>query len=77
MYTDFAAVLNNLNIFSIIISYLLLHEIHSLVGKTPCSYGTNRNEPMILTRCRIGRCKLAQTEQRPECILCLHIATIR
>jgi hypothetical protein len=31
-----------------------LHEIHSLVGKTPCSSGQHRKEQVVLTRCRIG-----------------------
>jgi hypothetical protein len=31
-----------------------LHEIHSLVGKTPCSYGQIRKEQVVLTRCCIG-----------------------
>jgi hypothetical protein len=30
-----------------------LHEIHSLDGKTLCSYGQNRKEQVVLTRCRI------------------------
>ena len=30
-----------------------LHEIHSLDGKTPCSYGQNRKEQVVLTRCHI------------------------
>jgi hypothetical protein len=28
-----------------------LHEIHSLAGKIPCSYGQNRKEQVVLTRC--------------------------
>jgi hypothetical protein len=31
-----------------------LHEIHSLVGKIPCSYGPNQKEQVVLTRCPIG-----------------------
>jgi hypothetical protein len=31
--------------------YTKLHEIHSLVGKTPCSYGQIRKEQVVLTRC--------------------------
>jgi hypothetical protein len=27
-----------------------LHEIHSLVGNTPCSYGQHRKEQVVLTR---------------------------
>ena len=30
-----------------------LHDIHYLVGKTPCSYGQNRKEQVVWTRCRI------------------------
>ena len=30
-----------------------LHEIHSIVGKIHCSYGHNRKEQVVLTRCRI------------------------
>jgi hypothetical protein len=37
-----------------------LHKIHSLVGKTPCSYGHNRKEQVVLTRCRIGHGRLTQ-----------------
>jgi len=52
-----------------------LHEIHSLVGKTPCSYGQNRKEQVVLTRCRIGHGRLTHSyllnnEERPECIPC-------
>jgi len=50
-----------------------LHEIHSLVGKTPCSYGHNRKEQVVLTRCLIGHDRLTHSyllnnEERPECI---------
>ena len=52
-----------------------LHEMHSLVGKTPCSYGQNRKEQVVLTRCRIGHSRLTHSyllnnEERPECIPC-------
>ena len=52
-----------------------LHKIHSLVGKTPCSYGQNRKEQVILTRCRIDHGRLTHNyllnnEERPECIPC-------
>ena len=52
-----------------------LHEIHSLVGTTPCSYGQNRKEQVVLTRCRIGHSRLTHShllnnEERPECIPC-------
>ena len=52
-----------------------LHEIHSLVGKTPCRYGQNRKEQVVLTRCRIGHSRLfhnylLNNEERPECIPC-------
>jgi hypothetical protein len=33
-------------------------EMHSLVGRTPCSYGQNRKEQVVLIRCRIGHCRL-------------------
>ena len=51
-----------------------LHEMHSLVGKTPCSYGKNRKEEVVLTRCGIGHSRLTHSyllnnEERPECIL--------
>jgi hypothetical protein len=52
-----------------------LHEIHSLVGKTPCSYSQNRKEHVVLTRCRICHSRLTHSyllnnEERPECIPC-------
>jgi hypothetical protein len=52
-----------------------LHEIHSLVGKTPCSYGKNRKEEVVLTRCGIGHSRLTHSyllnnEERPKCIPC-------
>ena len=52
-----------------------LHEMHSLVGKTPCSYGQNRKEQVVLTRCRIGHSRfthsyLLNNEERPEYIPC-------
>ena len=55
--------------------YSKLYEIHSLVGKTTCSYGQNRAEQIILTRCRIGNSRLTHiyllsNEERPECISC-------
>jgi ribonuclease HI len=55
--------------------YNKLHEIHSLVGKTPCSYGQNWKEQVVLTRCRIGHSRLTHSyllnnEERPECIPC-------
>ena len=55
--------------------YNKLHEIHSLVGKTPCSYGKNRKEQVVLTRCRIGHSRLTHSyllnnEERPECVPC-------
>jgi hypothetical protein len=53
--------------------YNKLHEMHSLVGKTLCSYGQNRKEQVILPRCRIGHSRLTHSyllnnEERPECI---------
>jgi hypothetical protein len=52
-----------------------LREMQSLVGKTPRSYGQNRKEQVVLTRCRIGHNILAHSyllnnEERPECIPC-------
>jgi len=50
-----------------------LNEIHSLIGKTPCSYGQNRKEHVVFTRCRIGHSRLTHSyllnnEEKPECI---------
>ena len=55
--------------------YNKLYEIHSLVVKTPCDYGQNRKEQVVLTRCRIGHSRLTHSyllnnEERPECIPC-------
>jgi hypothetical protein len=52
-----------------------LHEIHSLVDMTPCSYGQNGKEQVVLTRCRIGHGRLTHSyllnnEERPESIPC-------
>ena len=52
-----------------------LQEMYSLVGKTPCSYGQNRKEQLVLTRCRIDHSRLTHShslnnEERPECIPC-------
>ena len=52
-----------------------LNEIHSLVGKTTCSYSQNRKEQVVLTRCCIGHSRLTPSyllnnEEQPECILC-------
>ena len=38
--------------------YSKLHEIHFLAGKTSCSYSQIRQEPVVLTRCRIGHCRI-------------------
>jgi hypothetical protein len=38
--------------------YSKLHEMHFLAGKTSCSYGQIRQEPVVLTRCRIGHCRI-------------------
>ena len=53
----------------------LLHELHSIVGKTPCSYGQNPKEQVVVTRCRIGHRRLTHSyllnnEERQECFLC-------
>jgi len=37
------------------------HEIRSLVGKTPCSYGQDRKEQVVLTRCLIGHGRLTHS----------------
>ena len=49
-----------------------LHKIHSLVDKTPCSYGQNRTEQVVLTRChsRLTHSYLLNNEERPECSPC-------
>jgi hypothetical protein len=53
-----------------------LHELHSLVGKTPCSNGQIRKKKLVvLTRCRIchGRIThsyLLNNKKRLECIPC-------
>jgi hypothetical protein len=39
----------------------LLHELHCIVGKTPCSYGQNPKEQVVLTRCRIGHRRLTHS----------------
>jgi hypothetical protein len=59
-----------------------LHEIHSLVGKTPCSYSQNRKEQVVLTRCRIGHGRLTHSyllnnEERTECIPCNFNCSLR
>ena len=55
--------------------YIKLHEIHSLVDKSHCSYGQNRKDQVVLTRCHIGHDRLTHSyllnnEERPECIPC-------
>jgi hypothetical protein len=52
-----------------------LHEIHSIVANTPWSYGHNRKDQVVLTRCRIeyGRLThsyLLHNEEGLECIPC-------
>ena len=59
-----------------------LQEMHSLVGKTPCSYGKNGKEQVVLTRCRIGHSRLTHSyllnnEERPECIQCNSNCSLR
>ena len=49
-----------------------LHEIHYIVGNTSCSYGHNRKEQVVFTRCCIAHGRLAHSyllnnDQRPEC----------
>jgi hypothetical protein len=60
----------------------IFHESHSLVGKTPCSYGQDQKEQVVLTRCRIGHGSithsyLLNTEERPECIACTSIHSLK
>jgi hypothetical protein len=55
-----------------------LHEIHSLLGKTPCSYGQHLQERIFFTRCRIvhiifTHSYLLNNEERPECIRIISI----
>jgi hypothetical protein len=55
--------------------YSKLHEIHSIVGRTPCSYGQNQKDQVVLTRCHIEHNRLTHSyllnnEERPECIPC-------
>jgi kelch-like protein 2/3 len=59
-----------------------LNEIHSLIGKTPYSYGQNRKEQVVFTRCRIGHSRLTHSyllnnEERPECIPCNSIYSLK
>ena len=59
-----------------------LHEMHSLVGKAPCSYDQNRKEQVVLTRCRIGHSKLTHSyllnnEERLESIPCNFNCSLR
>ena len=56
--------------------------MHYLVGKTPCSYGKNRKEQVVLTRCCIGHSRLNHSyllnnEERPECIQCNSNCSLR
>ena len=56
--------------------------MHSLVGKTPCSYGQNRKKQVVLTRCRIGHSRLTHSyllnnEERLECIPCNAIFSLK
>ena len=37
------------------------HELHSLVGRTPCSYGQNRKEQVVLIRCRTSHSRLTHS----------------
>ena len=39
----------------------LLYELHSIVGKTPCSYGQNPKEQVVLTTCRIEHRRLTHS----------------
>ena len=52
---------------------LYLYQLWIPLNKTPCSYGKNRKEQVVLTRCRIGHSRLTQSyllniEERPMCI---------
>ena len=49
--------------------------MHSIVGKAPGSYGQNRKEQVVLTRCSIGHGRITHSyllnnEKQPECIPC-------
>ena len=53
----------------------LLHELHSIVGKTPCSYGQNSKEQVVFTICRIEHRRLTHSyilnnEERQEGFPC-------
>ena len=55
--------------------YNKLHEMHSVVGNTSCSYGKNRKEQVVLPKCRIGHSGITHSyllnnEEQPECIPC-------
>jgi hypothetical protein len=55
--------------------YNKLHELHSLVGKIPCSYGQNRREQVVFPIFRIGHSRLTHSyllnnEERSECVPC-------
>jgi hypothetical protein len=57
----------------IFVYYLRLSIV--IVGKTPFSYGHNRKQQVVMTRCRIGHSRLTHSfllnnEERPECIPC-------
>jgi hypothetical protein len=41
--------------------HILLHELHTIVGKTPCSYGQKPKEQVVLIRCRIGHRRLTHS----------------
>ena len=52
-----------------------LHEVHSLVGGTPCSCGQSWKEQVVLTRCRVGHSRLAHgyllnNGEQPEGVPC-------
>ena len=61
-----------------LVSYIFVYYLRLsivIVDKTPFSYGQNRKEQVVLTRCRICHNRLTHSyllnnEERPECIPC-------
>ena len=64
----------------IFVYYLRLSIV--IVGKTPFSYGHNRKQQVVMTRCRIGHSRLTHSfllnnEERPECIPCISNSSLK
>ena len=56
-----------------LVSYIFVYYLRLSI--VPFSYGQNRKEQVVLTRCRIGHSRLTHSyllnnEERPECIPC-------